>query len=328
MNVSDSSLSIKSSLLDDELLKQKRKNENFAIFLGILSQIGWAVNSIQLKTYQKFYPTIYSDNSLVFFRSITICLCGLYFIKTYNIELTRISSIKHKFWFFSCTAGNYLSIYIWVIFLSYFRVSTCQCINGCAPVFILILSVFILKEKFYLRYLIGVLLCILGTSIMVSNENKQSTTEEASNDSYQNKSTIIGCILGILIIVINSFFSFGSKIACKKINEHVINFYLGVSNAIPAFLMMVMENHYGFSNLGYMLYSLSNGLVFYFSNYFSVKALEFISISKFVALSYLCPVFIFIFGFVILNEKVFFTDILGSFIILGFQVYNVSIPIK
>ena len=52
MNVSDSSLSIKSSLLDDELLKQKRKNENFAIFLGILSQIGWAVNSIQLKTYQ------------------------------------------------------------------------------------------------------------------------------------------------------------------------------------------------------------------------------------------------------------------------------------
>ena len=67
MNISESSLSIKSSLLNDDLLKQRRQND-YAIFLGVISQFIWAINSIQLKTYKKFFPECYSDNSLVFFQ--------------------------------------------------------------------------------------------------------------------------------------------------------------------------------------------------------------------------------------------------------------------
>ena len=68
MNISESSLSMKSSLLNDDLLKQRRQNEHYAIFLGVISQFIWAINSIQLKTYKKFFPEpeCYSDNSLVF----------------------------------------------------------------------------------------------------------------------------------------------------------------------------------------------------------------------------------------------------------------------
>lgn len=325
MNVSESSLSIKSSLLNDDLLKKRRQNEHFAIFLGVIAQFIWAINSIQLKTYQKFFPECYSDNSLVFLRSVTICLCGYLFTKKEGVEITPVSTIKHKFWFFASTAGNYLSIYFWVVFLSYFRVSTCTCISGCSPVFVLILSYFILKETFYLRYFIGIIICIIGTGIMVSNEKKQ---DSENNEEMSLSSLILGCIIGFLIIVINSFWSFGQKIVCKKINEHVLNYYLGLYNALPALVMMILENHFGFTNIGYVLYGLSNGLVFYSANYCNVKALEYIAISKFIVLTYLCTVFIFIFGFLILNEKVFFTDIIGSFIILGFQVYNVSIATK
>lgn len=160
---------------------------------------------------------------------------------------------------------------------------------------------------------------------MVSNEKKQ---DSENNEEMSLSSLILGCIIGFLIIVINSFWSFGQKIVCKKINEHVLNYYLGLYNALPALVMMILENHYGFTNIGYVLYGLSNGLVFYSANYCNVKALEYIAISKFIVLTYLCTVFIFIFGFLILNEKVFFTDIIGSFIILGFQVYNVSIATK
>ena len=159
---------------------------------------------------------------------------------------------------------------------------------------------------------------------MVSNEKKQ----DDNHDEISLSSLIVGCVIGFLIIVINSFWSFGQKIVCKKINEHVLNYYLGLYNALPALVMMVLENHYGFTNIWYVLYGLSNGLVFYSANYCNVKALEYIAISKFIALTYLSTVFIFILGFLILNEKVFFTDIIGSFIILGFQVYNVSIPTK
>ena len=291
----------------------------------MISQFIWAINSIQLKTYKKFFPECYSDNSLVFFRSVTICFCDFLFTKKEGIEITPVSTIKHKFWFFASTAGNYLGIYFWVVFLSYFRVSTCTCISGCSPVFVLILSFFILKETFYLRYFIGIIICIIGTGIMVSNEKKQEVDNHGEIDL---STTIVGCIIGFLVIVVNSFWSFGQKIVCKKINEHVLNCYLGLYNALPALAMMIIENHYGFSNIGYVLYGLSNGFVFYSANYCNVKALEYIAISKFIALTYLCTVFIFILGFLILGEKVFFTDIIGSFIILGFQVYNVSIPTK
>ena len=56
MSKSSDIYSVNSSELNDELLNEKRKNERFAIIIGILSQFIWAINSIQLKTYKIFFP--------------------------------------------------------------------------------------------------------------------------------------------------------------------------------------------------------------------------------------------------------------------------------
>ena len=58
------------------------------------------------------------------------------------------------------------------------------------------------------------------------------------------------------------------------------------------------------------------------------EALNIIEINKFIPMNYLRIVFIFIFGFIILGEKVFFIDFIGSALIIGFQVYNVYYPVK
>ena len=58
------------------------------------------------------------------------------------------------------------------------------------------------------------------------------------------------------------------------------------------------------------------------------EALNIISMNNFIPMNYLKVVFIFIFGFIILEEHVFFTDIVGSALIVGFQVYNVCYPVK
>ena len=58
------------------------------------------------------------------------------------------------------------------------------------------------------------------------------------------------------------------------------------------------------------------------------EALSIMPINKFIPMNYLRVVFIFIFGFIILGEHVFFTDIIGSALIVGFQVYNVCYPVK
>ena len=51
MSQSSDIYSVDSSILNDEMLAEKRKNERFAYVVGILSQFIWALNSIQLKTY-------------------------------------------------------------------------------------------------------------------------------------------------------------------------------------------------------------------------------------------------------------------------------------
>ena len=51
-------------------------------------------------------------------------------------------------------------------------------------------------------------------------------------------------------------------------------------------------------------------------------------INKYMPITYLNIVFIFIFGFLFFGEKIYITDIIGSLMILGFQIYNVIFPVK
>ena len=48
-------ISIKDSLLNSELLKEKKKKENYGIFMAILAHFILAINQLQLKTYSKWF---------------------------------------------------------------------------------------------------------------------------------------------------------------------------------------------------------------------------------------------------------------------------------
>ena len=43
-------------------------------------------------------------------------------------------------------------------------------------------------------------------------------------------------------------------------------------------------------------------------------------------ITYMCTVFVFILGTVLLHEKIFLTDILGAGLIIGYQLYNFFYP--
>ena len=77
----------------------------------------------------------------------------------------------------------------------------------------------------------------------------------------------------------------------------------------------------------YILYSFSNGLIFAALNMTNIDSMNNLAISKFLPLTYFGTVFIFILGWLILGERVYFTDIIGSLLIVGFQIYNVWFPI-
>ena len=109
-------------------------------------------------------------------------------------------------------------------------------------------------------------------------------------------------------------------------DNNVQNLYLGIYNGFPAFFFCILDGHFGLSNFKYVLYCMSNGIVFYLANYFTVIALKYIELSKFQPVTYLSFVFTFIIAATVLGEAIYFTDIVGAFFILAFQFYNMKFP--
>jgi uncharacterized membrane protein len=62
-------------------------------------------------------------------------------------------------------------------------------------------------------------------------------------------------------------------------------------------------------------------------NMCNIQAMNNLAISKFLPLTYFGTVFIFILGWIILEERVYLTDIIGSLLIVGFQIYNAWFPV-
>ena len=323
MSKSSDIYSVSSSLLSEEKLKEKRHNERIGTILEILSQFIWALNSIQLKTYKTFFPNDFSNNSLVFWRSLPIWLLGYFFCWKKDIRIKPFSAINHKFWFLSRSLGNYLCVYLWVIILNYFRVSTCQVIVGCSPVLVIFLSILILHEKFYFRYIISVFVCIFGSALIVLNEKNPNASKIKLND---NK--LVGLSLALCHLTMISISNLGQKIQVKdKMTADEQNYYLGMYNTLPALFCCLIEEHFGFGSILYILYAISNGFfLFYAGNYLQTIALEYMSITKLQPITYMCPVFVFILGFILLGEVIFITDILGAGLIIFFQLYNFYYP--
>ena len=100
------------------------------------------------------------------------------------------------------------------------------------------------------------------------------------------------------------------------------NYYLWLYNTIPT-LIVWFENHYKFFNFVYIIYSISNGFIYYLGNYLTAFILENISMNKFLLIICMNIVF-FILGF--FWKKMFILyDIFGNMLIIGFQIYNIVI---
>lgn len=315
-------ISESSSNMDTEQLLTKRKNEKYAYILAIITQFLWALNGVQMKTFRKFFPEIYSDNTVLFWRMFIVVIIGYSFCKYKNVRIQRHSELKHLNWFLIRNATAYIFIICWIKMYSYFRVSTISVVGGVTPLLIIILSVFLLKEKFYIRYIIGVFLCIIGSSIIILNDRKPQSKAQILNDNI-----FVGILYGIGNISLVSLSVVAQKVLTNdKMDPDLQNYYFGLYNSVPAFIISILLGEFTLKNLKYIIYVSSNGLIFYLANYINILSFKYIAVSKLQPISYLCIVFTFILSAIILGEPVFFSDIVGAAIIISFQYYNFINP--
>ncbi len=317
-------MSEKSSLLNDDEYEQKRKNERFAYILGIFTQLVWSINGLQLKSIQPHFPESYSLNSIIFFRCLPVIVISYYECYYKKIRITPHREIKHIIWFYFRSLGNYFFVLLNITVLSYFRLSTSRVFLSCQPLVTIFLSIIFLSENFYFRYLLGILIGLMGSTIIALNDKKPQSRSTIINDNMSK-----GLIYAVLLLITNALASIGQKMITRdKMPVEVQNFYLGIYNGLPGFIMCVYEWHFGIKDIKYVLYCTSNGLVFLAGHYLTSICYKYIAISKFLPVTYLVVVFTFILSVSILGEPLFFTDILGTSFIIGFQFYNLTYPPK
>ena len=78
----------------------------------------------------------------------------------------------------------------------------------------------------------------------------------------------------------------------------------------------------------YFIMCMLQSILFFTGNYYNYSGLKMIDLSIVSLPQYTKIVFVFILSSLLLNEKIFLSDLLGSCIIVTFMIYHVINPIK
>ena len=106
------------------------------------------------------------------------------------------------------TNANFFGVASMTVALWYLRASTTTIIQNIHPVLVLIMSFLILKEKFYIRYIYGIICCFIGVLIIVLNETKIKLNNMV-------KITNTGRSIGLFFSTIDLFFISSARVANK-----------------------------------------------------------------------------------------------------------------
>ena len=106
-------------------------------------------------------------------------------------------------------------------------------------------------------------------------------------------------------------------------------FYLGIFHCLYSFLWMLFTMDFDYTFI-YFILCMLQAVLFFLGNFFNYSGLKMIDLSKTSLLQYTKIVFVFVFilSSLLLNEKIFISDIFGSCIIVTFMIYHVLYPIK
>jgi len=322
-----------------EIIKNKSKGEFTSLLQFAIGMIFGGIHAFTTKYLQYIFPNEYDIYSLLFWRSFFLIPMSFSLIVIKKIEIIPIWKVKNKICLIVRSLGMYLGLLTYIHSLQYIRMSTSNCITSMNPALIVLLGVFLINEKFHMRYIYGIIICFSGTLLIILNERKFVEEENAYNLSNQNHiqseintiktsfEILYGYIFAILNLIISAFTSLSTKILNDE-NFGFENqiFYIGVSNSL---FVIIFSNFIG-ANVG-ILFIIYCFVMVTIPNFIftvlTIEALKGVDISKTVPLNYLLLLTVFILGVLFLNEPIYITDIIGSLIILTYNIFNLIFPL-
>ena len=317
--------------------KREIKNELIGYSFVILCNFTRAINDLLMKHIEKAYSEYFETIPFLFLRAIMII--SLAFSTSYctNERILRPNEIKFKLPFLIRTNFNFFAVSLFTISIWYLRVSTVQIISSLNPIIVTYLSVILLKEKFYNRYIVGIILCLLGSLIIINNEKKQSSEVKVKGKENDNDNNVTvggftsGMITGIMCCfgstLINCAVDICNKVLAKnKIPITTQLFYLGFFTLSYSFIYIIIVWRLKVC-IPYILLSFLQGTLFYIANTSFNFGIQRIDLSKAAPISYTKVVFVLLLGQILLGEKVYFTDCVGAALIISYMLYNMKCPL-
>jgi len=326
--------SFSKSLLEKDFSSNNNQNtkdnfysENTSLLLYILSMAFYGMNNFHLKYIQFLFKENYDIFSFGIWRMITFTLVIKAIINYKKVEIVPLNKMKKNtlIWLGVRSFGQFLSLLFFMRSLEDLRVGTANCFVSMNPAAILIISSILLKEKFHWRYPLGIGICFIGVLIIISNEINNSQIEIGNNNTTN---IFLGIFWGSLNLVMVALLSVSSKLLNEvNIGQENQCYYIGVSNVLCFAISIIFKGKLKFSPL-FILISASNSIILLTATFLIITALQGVDLNKTTALNYFVIVVSTFLSIVFLGEPLYFTDVLGSLIILGYNIYNSLNPIK
>ena len=324
-----SNITFKDNYFEEKKKEMRKKADEFmGIILSLITQFVWTINSICLKFFLNKYENIFQNKTYLFPRGLSTILISLILGRIQDGKIHSIFDFNSTL--FKCILAkanlSFFAICFWTVAVSYLRITTCQVISSLSPILIITFSVFLLKEQFHSRYILGIICGIVGSVIIILDEKKIKENEKENKDATMQE-YVIGVISIILNIVLQSFNNITNKYMAPKVSIYTQMFYLGIFHCCYSFLWMLFTWDFNYT-LEYFFMSALQSVLFFLGNIFYNLSLSKISMSKYSIIQYSKFVMAFILGYSVLKEEILMNDMLGTTIIGGFMVYNVMFPIQ
>jgi drug/metabolite transporter (DMT)-like permease len=301
----------------DYFTDDRERTERQKLSVALISNICFTLVNFFAKTISYNYPKP-DVLSILFYRSVATFFCAFAYYKYMKLKLFDLRKLEIPIPFIIFNVALIGIAYAIPKSVIYIRLGTANAFTSVAPVAACIFSVLFMKDKCYLRYIIGLSGCLFAMYLL---------TFFGEGDSENNSDLFLGIFWSSVGLVSRTSIIIVVKMLATKIDSASLVLYMGVVGTIFSFCMIIIFGNLYFNPV-FIFLSACSGISYWLGAFFHNYAMKMNSINTVSFIEYLSLVYGFLLGIIFFGESIKFTDIIGCMIIVGYSLYSFLYPIE
>lgn len=305
----------------------KKENLPYAKFALTICNILFSFSAASIKLLNN-YKKNYNYNLFSAIRYLVIYILSYLLLVYKQKPIGSLFKIKNWKWFSIRVLSNYFAILFFTSALMYIRLSTATCLYMIFPIISFILAVYLLNEKFDIKYLYGCFICFLGCICFTFSESNYEVSFDNNNvpdkQSLINLGVVVGIFFGLLDGFASSLISISAKFLIGEMDTFRANLLVAFYSGMLSFICSLF-NMDSFLNdiidLKFIFYGIINGIVVFGGYHFFYEAIEYADLSKTAYINYLEGIINILYGILFFGESITFFDVFGFSLIIIPNVY-------